>query len=107
MLYAITLTYIESSDAINAVLDTHKNWLAHHLSTERILCAGPLAHGGGGFILAHAATLSEIEEMLADDPFVAEGLVRTDILAIQPALRATNFPGDWAEGAKPIAPGQG
>ncbi|HJE71401.1 MULTISPECIES: YciI family protein [Pseudomonas] len=105
MIYAINLTYTSTSEAINACLDAHKEWLIHHLSAERILFAGPLEDKAGGFILAFGSSLSEIEQMLAADPFVAHGLVRTDILATQPALRAANFSGVWAAAAKPISPG--
>ncbi|MCQ4161377.1 hypothetical protein NON00_15765 [Roseomonas sp. GC11] len=100
MLFSITLSYLRPPADIQAHLDAHKAWLVRHIQAGSILCAGPLQNGQGGFILAHGEGLSDIEGMIAEDPFDRHGLASFAIQACDPAIRAGDFPARWAAGAK-------
>jgi uncharacterized protein YciI len=102
MLFAITLTYSRPKIDVEAHLDTHRTWLVDEMKAGRILAAGPLGSGLGGFVLAFADSQSEIDAMVERDPFVRNDVVTFDIQPFQVALRSANFPPEWAEGAKPI-----
>lgn len=41
-----------------------------------------------------------MEDILADDPFVNLGLVKTEIKAIEPGICSSHFYGEWAGNAK-------
>ena len=82
MLFAVTLTYLTQHDVISAHLDAHKRWLARGLSERRIIFAGPLSNGTGGYILFHGDKVSDIHNFLKDDPC------------------AQDFPARWADEAR-------
>jgi len=102
MLYAIKLTYISSTEQIREHLDAHKGWLIKYIGSANVLFAGPLMDKSGGFILAHAHQLSDIQKIMAEDPFVAHRLVSLDIIECDPAIRSTDFAARWAENAQSV-----
>ncbi len=63
----------------------HNTWLARGFEEGVFLLAGSLKPGLGGSILAHNATLAELEARVAEDPFVQEKVVLAEILEIEPA----------------------
>ncbi|AJP56971.1 hypothetical protein UC34_08150 [Pandoraea vervacti] len=102
MLFAITLNYLRPGQEVRAQLEGHKTWLVDNIRQGRILIAGPLLDGTGGFILAHGEQEADIQQMVATDPFAVHQLAGFSIHAITPAIRAEGFPQMWAEQAKVI-----
>ncbi|MCI3133629.1 YciI family protein [Phenylobacterium aquaticum] len=102
MLYAITLTYVRPKDEVQAHLDSHRQWLADEVTAGRILAAGPLESGAGGFILAFAQDRGEIDAMIRRDSFHVHGLATFDVQAFSAAIRAEAFPTVWAGDARAI-----
>ena len=102
MLYAITLNYIRPVDEIESHLDTHRDWLIEHTRQGRILVAGPLEPRTGGFVLATCENRAELDAMLENDSFYVHKLVDYTVVAATPALRAGDFPAQWAPDAKAV-----
>lgn len=102
MLFAIKLDYIRPVDEIKVHLEAHKAWLINHIQSGTVLFAGPLADGNGGFILAYAEQLADIQKMVAEDPFDVHKLATFDILGCEPAIRTADFAARWSGGAKSI-----
>jgi len=102
MLYVVTLTYIRPKQEIQAHLDTHRDWLIEHAQAGHILAAGPLESEDGGLILAHCESRAELDDMLERDSFRIQQLVRCDVQAFTPALRAQAFPVQWASTARSL-----
>lgn len=99
MLHAVTLTYLAQPDVISAHLDAHKLWLVRGINEGKILFAGPLSNGAGGYILFQEGNVSEIHNFLQDDPFIMHNIVDAEVMSIEPALCAQGFPAKWAEKA--------
>ncbi|MBB5886579.1 hypothetical protein DYQ93_05150 [Xanthomonas sp. LMG 8992] len=99
MLYIVALTYIRPPEDIQAHLDAHRHWLAHHIQAGRILAAGPNADKSGGIVLASCTSRSELDTMMADDPFVTQGLVAVSVQGFEPAIRADALAARWASAA--------
>ena len=97
MLHAVTLTYLTQPDAISSYLDAHKQWLVRGFKEGKILFAGPLSTGAGGYILFHGDNVSDIYNFLDDDPFIIYNVAAADVISIEPALCAQEFPVKWAE----------
>lgn len=102
MLFSITVSYIRPPEDVKEHLDAHKDWLVRYIKAGNVIFAGPLQDGKGGLILAHADQASEIETMIADDPFDRHRLATFDVGICDPALRAADFPAPWAAGAKSV-----
>lgn len=103
MLFLVTLTYIRPVEEVHAHLDTHRDWLAKYAANGQILVAGPLQSGDGGLVLAHCEDRSELDALLANDSFYIHRLVKYDVQAMTPALRALDFPISWAPEARVAA----
>jgi uncharacterized protein YciI len=103
MLFAITLTYIRPVEEVHAHLNAHRDWLAEYASKGQILVAGPLQSGDGGLVLAHCEDRSALDAVLAEDPFCIHRLVKCEVHATAPALRAGDFPSAWAPEARVAA----
>ncbi|OOC12608.1 hypothetical protein BM451_15555 [Dickeya dadantii] len=102
MLHAITLEYSSTKHELEKHIDAHKKWLADNIKQGRVVFAGPLEDGTGGFILAYASDSAAVTAALSDDPFVNLGLVRVDIKTIEPAICSGHFHAGWAGEAKAL-----
>jgi uncharacterized protein YciI len=63
----------------------HKEWLAHGFADGVFVLSGSLAPNQGGGILAHGTSRAELEQRVGEDPFVAEGVVRAEIVELTPS----------------------
>lgn len=102
MLYALTLSYLSTEDKRASLLDAHKAWLVEGFKQGRVIFAGPLSNGSGGFVLLHGENPEIVEAYIKNDPFVIHDIVFASLTAVEPALSAADFPAKWATGAKLI-----
>lgn len=82
-MFFITLRFADKARAPQ-FMDGHNAWLRQGFDDGVFLVAGSLLPGVGGAILAHNASVDEIETRVQADPFVAEGVVSAEIMAIAP-----------------------
>lgn len=100
MLFAIKLSYLRPVEEMNAHLEAHKAWLFKYVQAGNVLFAGPLTQEKGGLIVAYAEHESDIQHIIAEDPFSIHRLATYDILGCDPAIRTADFAERWASGAK-------
>lgn len=67
-------------------MDGHKAWIKRGLDDGVFMLVGSLQPNGGGAILAHDATLEEIQRRVKEDPFVEENVVTAETLEVAPAM---------------------
>jgi uncharacterized protein YciI len=79
-----------SANKVNAsqFMDGHNSWLKNGFAKGTFLLAGTIRPKLGGAILAHNATLEQIQEIVKEDPFVSEGIVTAEIVEITPSKAA-------------------
>ena len=67
-------------------MEGHKAWLSAGLAEGAFLASGSIipgeGQGGGGAVLAHGLTREGFEAKLAEDPFVAHGVVEVEVQAL-------------------------
>lgn len=78
------LRFTEARSRASQYMEEHKRWLQGGFADGVFLLAGGIEPGQGGAILAHQLSQEELETRLAADPFVAEGIVQTEIIEIDP-----------------------
>lgn len=66
-------------------MEGHNAWLKEGFEKGIFLLAGTIQPQRGGAIVAHGAKLEQIEEIVKNDPFVAENVVTAEILEITPS----------------------
>ncbi len=63
-------------------MEGHKEWIKRGFDDGVFLLAGSLQPNLGGGIVAHDTSLSDLQSRVNTDPFVAENVVKAEILEI-------------------------
>ncbi len=84
-MYIVLLKFADNKAKAGELMDGHNAWLGRGFDDGVFLLAGSLAGGQGGAIVAHGAARAELERRVAEDPFVAECVVRAELVEIAPA----------------------
>ena len=83
-MFIVFLKFGDSKDRAGEFMDGHNAWLARGFADGVFVLAGSLSDGQGGAILAYGESRSALEQRIGDDPFVAENVVRAEIVAVAP-----------------------
>lgn len=83
-MFVVLLRFAANRTSAPRLMDGHNTWLRKGFDEGVFLLAGSIEPKAGGAILATAATRAEVEARVAEDPFVAEGVVVAEIIEIAP-----------------------
>ena len=84
-MFIVLLKFSDNKGQVSQFMDGHKEWLKRGFDDGVFLLAGSLQPGLGGGILAHDTSRPDLESRLNADPFVAENVVKAEILEITPS----------------------
>jgi len=84
-MFIVLLEFSANKAEAGRLMDGHNAWLKRGFDDGVFLLAGSLRPGRGGGIVAHGTSLEDLHGRVQDDPFVAEDVVRAEILEIDPA----------------------
>ena len=84
-MFIVLLKFSANKARAGHFMDGHKAWLKRGFDDGVFLLAGQLQPNLGGGILAHAASLAELQSRVRDDPFVAEDVVTPEIVEMVPS----------------------
>jgi len=84
-MFIILLRFSGNRAKAGQFMEGHKAWLKRGFEDGVFLLAGNLLPNLGGGILAHNATPADLQSRVNDDPFVAEDIVRAEIIEIAPS----------------------
>ena len=79
-MFIVLLKFADQRSRAAEWMPAHKAWLQKGFDDGVFLASGSLADSQGGCILAHGTDLSSLQQRLADDPFVAHGVVGTEVI---------------------------
>ncbi len=85
-MFIVQLKFSENKAQAGQFMDGHKAWIKRGFDDEVFLLAGSLQSGLGGAVVAHNCTFTELEDIVAEDPFVAQNIVTAEILEIIPSM---------------------
>lgn len=84
-MHIVLLKFAENKDQAPRHMDAHNAWLKRGFDDGIFALAGSLQPRRGGAIIAHGATLEELQERVDEDPFVIAKVVEAEILEISPS----------------------
>lgn len=84
-MFVVVLKFTGDKAQASQHMEGHMLWLKRGFEDGVFLLAGSLPAGLGGGILAHNTSLEELQARIDGDPFVAENVVRAEILEISPS----------------------
>lgn len=90
-MFVVTLRFGDHEKKAPGLMEGHNAWIARGFDDGVFLLVGSLKPPGGGAILAHGTTLSELQRRVQADPFVAEGVVQAEIREITPVRADTRL----------------
>ncbi|WP_299921915.1 YciI family protein [uncultured Pelagimonas sp.] len=84
-LFAIDITYNVPLSEVDPHIDAHMAFIAKGYAEGRFLASGAKVPRTGGMIIAIGAERSEIEALMAQDPFTIAGVVALQITEFKAA----------------------
>lgn len=87
-MFVIQLKFSTNKANANHFMDGHNAWLKDGFAKGTFLLAGTIQPKLGGAVLAHNATLEQVQAIVKEDPFVAEGVATAEIIEITPSKAA-------------------
>lgn len=83
-MFIVLLKFSANKGQAGQFMDSHKAWLKRGFDDGVFLLAGSLEPGLGGGILAHHTSLTDLQSRVSGDPFVAQDVVKAEILELDP-----------------------
>jgi uncharacterized protein len=80
MKFAATIEYTPDKIKIGEFRPTHRDYLTDLTQQGKVVMAGPFADDSGGLIVYEAATASEVEQLIKEDPFYTSGVFQTWVI---------------------------
>jgi uncharacterized protein YciI len=84
-MFIVLLKFSDNKGKASQFMEGHKEWIKHGFDDGVFLLVGSLQPNLGGGIVAHNTSLSDLQSRVNTDPFVAEKVVKADILEITPS----------------------
>lgn len=84
-MFIVLLKFSANKAQAGQFMDGHNEWIKSGFDDDIFLLVGSLQPNSGGAIVAHNTSLSDLQNRVNDDPFVAENVVSAEILEITPA----------------------
>jgi len=84
-MFVVLLKFSTNKANASQFMEGHNSWLKDGFAKDTFLLAGTIQPKLGGAILAHNATLEQIQAIVKEDPFVFEGVVTAEIIEITPS----------------------
>ena len=84
-MFIVLLKFSDNKGQAGQFMEGHNAWIKRGFDDSVFLVVGGLQPNLGGGIVAHNTSLSDLQNRVNDDPFVAENIVSAEILEITPA----------------------
>lgn len=84
-MFIISLSYRKPLSEVQRFIEEHRAYLDRHYASGHFLVSGRKEPRTGGVILATAASRSEVERLVQDDPFHRERIADYDIVEFLPS----------------------
>ena len=90
-MFIVLLKFSDNKSQAGQFMQGHNEWITHGFEDGILLLVGSLQPDKGGAMLAHNISLPDLQNRVNSDPFVAENVVRAEILQITPAKTDDRF----------------
>lgn len=91
-MFVIELVYKADLAEIDAHMNAHVAFLNKHYGAGTFVMSGRKVPRDGGIILAAGTDRDQIEQIMREDPFVAQGLAEIRIVQFRASQRAPDVP---------------
>ena len=100
--FVLTSKYLQPAEEVAKFSSQHQAWLNPFFPSGRILVAGKLNPPTGGFIVARAESLEEIQTWINHDPYAVNKVAHYDVVELSPSVEPRRSPEFNAFLARPL-----
>lgn len=86
-LFVVTGRFLQPAEVVAEATPRHREWLDRHYKLGTFLLSGRQLSGQGGVLLARSSSQAELEQILATDPMVTEGVASYTCQGFTPTKR--------------------
>ena len=91
-MFVVELIYKANLAAIDARMASHVKFLKKHYASGHFVVSGRKIPRDGGIILAVGKSREELEAIIAEDPFHAQGLADFRVIEFRASQKADDLP---------------
>lgn len=84
-MYVVLLRFSDNKSQAGQFMDEHNAWIKKGLDDGVFLVVGSLQPNLGGAVVVHNMAKADLDALVAEDPFVANDVVKAEVLEISPA----------------------
>lgn len=84
-MYIVFLRFSNNKARAGELMASHNAWIARGIDEGVFLIIGSLQPALGGAVVAHGIGRAELEARIAEDPFVANDVVKAEVFELSPA----------------------
>lgn len=85
-MFIAILTYKKPLNEVDRFLAAHREYLAKHYAVGDFIASGPQTPRVGGVIMIKAEDRTEVDAIIAQDPFNINGLANYQIVEFTPTM---------------------
>lgn len=86
IMFVVFLRFSENKAKAGELMAGHNDWIKQGFSENVFLLAGSIETNLGGSVIAHNTSIEELQDRVSNDPFVAEDVVKAEIIEISPKM---------------------
>lgn len=90
-MYIVSLNYLKPLEEVDRLIERHVEYLEKQYAAGYFLVSGRKEPRTGGVIIARAQSLSQLHEVLAQDPFYISGVADYTITECVPSKAANGL----------------
>jgi uncharacterized protein YciI len=83
-MFLLISRYVKPLEEVDRWVGEHRAFLERHYEAGDLLISGPQDPRTGGVIVTHEITRERVDAILANDPFVREGVSEYQIIEFKP-----------------------
>lgn len=89
-MFIAILTYKKPLSEVDRFLQAHRNYLAEHYAAGDFIASGPQLPRVGGVIMIKAESRTEVDSIIAKDPFNINSIADYQIVEFTPTMFCDN-----------------
>ncbi len=90
-MFIISLNYIESLEKVDALLESHVEFLKKQYDKQIFIASGRKVPRTGGVILARLKNRKELNSIIAQDPFYKNGIAEYEVTEFVPSMTLPEY----------------
>lgn len=83
-MFIVLLKFSVNKAQASEFMEGHNEWIKNGFDDGVFLLAGSLQPSLGGGVIAHNTSLSDLQTRVNEDPFVAQNVVKAEVVEISP-----------------------